>query len=157
MKVYIAKTKYVGKGIFALKPIKKDDVIFIVKGKIVKSGFGPQENKHPNMIGYNNKAWIMPFKSNPLYYLNHSCNPNAGIKGKVTFVAMKPIKKDEEIMLDYSIAEEDPAWSMKCRCGNRNCCKVIRSIQFLDRNLFDKYKIYIPKYLRILYLKYHKL
>ena len=157
MKVYIAKTKYAGKGIFALKPIKKDEVIFIVKGKIVKSGFGPQENKHPNMIGYNNKTWIMLFKSNPLYYLNHSCNPNAGIKGKVTFIAMKPIKKDEEITLDYSIAEEDSSWRMKCKCMNKNCRKMIRGIQFLDEKLFKKYYNYTPKYLRILYLKYHKL
>lgn len=157
MKVYIAKTKYAGKGIFALKPIKKGDVIFIVKGKVVKSKFGPQENKHPNMIGYSNKKWIMPFKSNPLYYLNHSCSPNAGIKGKVTFIAMKPIKKDEEITLDYSIAEEDPSWRMKCKCRDKSCRKTIRSIQFLDKKLFKKYYSYIPDYLRNAYLKYHKL
>ncbi|MBI5892633.1 MAG: SET domain-containing protein-lysine N-methyltransferase [Deltaproteobacteria bacterium] len=86
-----------------------------------------------------------------------SCNPNAGIKGNITFVALKNIRKDKEITFDYSISEHDVFWKMKCCCEQRGCRKIISSIQFLPIKTFKKYLPYIPTYFKKVYLKkYHK-
>jgi len=71
------------------------------------------------------------------YYLNHSCNPNSGIRDKVIIVAMRDIERGEEITLDYSITEADRTGKLKCKCGDQNCRKIIRSIQFLPKKFTE--------------------
>jgi len=148
-KVYVAKAGNLGKGIFAKSDIKKDEIIFIVKGTIEKGDYNSEfYTEGPNWLALSKHKWLSPFDNNPWRYINHTCNPNAGLKGNVTVVAMKNIRKDEQVTIDYSITEDDPYWKMKCNCGAKNCRKIIRSVRFLSPSLFKKYKKYIPKFLR---------
>lgn len=156
LKVYISKTKNIGKGLFAKADIKKNEVICIAKGVLIKDSYTPNYRSGPNWIAIGRKLWLSPFEKNPVRYVNHSCNPNAGIKGKVTIVAMKNISKHHEITIDYSTTEEDPYWQMRCKCSSRNCRKLIKSIQFLPLKLFKKYQKYTPTYLKKSYLEMNK-
>mgnify|MGYP001572637729 CR=1 FL=1 len=92
-------------------------------------------------------------------YLNHSCDPNIGIKGRVTFVALKNIKKGEEVAFDYSTTEDDMLWHLpfKCMCVSKNCRSKIRSIQFLPHKIFKAYLPYIPNYFQGVYTRYNRL
>ncbi len=148
-KVYVIKTKNLGKGIFSKVNIKKDEILFIVKGTTKKGDYNSKfYTEGPNWLALEKNKWLSPYDKNPWRYINHSCNPNAGLKGKVTVVAMKEIKKNKQITIDYSITEDDPYWKMKCICEQKNCRKIIRSIRFIPPMLFNKYKNYIPKFLR---------
>lgn len=148
-KIYVAKAGNLGKSIFAKASIKKDKIIFIIKGTVERSEYNSEfYHEGPNWLALARNKWLSPFDNNPWRYINHLCNPNAGLKGKVTVVAMKDIKKDEQISIDYCITKDDPYWNMKCNCGQKNCRKIIRSIRFLSPRLFNKYKKYIPKFLR---------
>lgn len=156
-KNFITKeSKIHGKGAFATKDFKKGDTIFIFKGKIYK-----RDNKNvkdafanPDSIGIDKNTWIDPFDN--FHYINHSCDPNMGIKGRVLFKALRNIKKGEELTFDYSINEADPRWHMKCRCGAKNCRKVIRSVQFLPEKTFKSYQPFTPKYFSTLYNRLHR-
>lgn len=146
-----------GKGAFATKDFKKGDTLFIFKGRVYK-----RDNKNvkdafanPNSIGIDKNTWIDPIGS--FHFINHSCDPNMSIRGKVTFVALKNIKKGEELMFDYSINEADPRWHMKCNCGARNCRKLIKSIQSLPTRTYQHYFPFIPTYFRAVYNRNHKL
>jgi len=155
-KVYVARTKNVGEGLFAKNNIKREEAIFVFKGKLIKASYDSDCYIGPRWLGVGRCLWINVSKTNPGYYINHSCKPNAGFKGKVTVVAMRNIKKDEEITIDYSITEEDPYWKMKCKCGEKNCRKIIRSIQFLPEKIFKKYKSFIPIFFQKSYMMSHK-
>lgn len=149
-KVYKKQTKRTGVGIFAKKNLKKGEIIFIVKGKLISFIV---KNKKDALFGdrwlsISKNRWINPREGGPWYFINHSCNPNAGIKGKVSIVAMRNIKKGEEITIDYSITEAEKLWHMKCNCGNKNCRKKIKSIQFLPEKIYIKYLPFIPKYIQ---------
>lgn len=156
MKIYIGKSKIHGKGIFASKDIKKGEIIALIKGRVVNFLVkNKKDAQHgPDWVGICHNTWIDP--AEPFCYLNHSCNPNAGIKGKVETVALKNIKKDEEITIDYSITEETVNWKMKCGCGSKGCRKIIQSIQFLPTKTFNKYYPFIGTYFKNLYLKSNK-
>ena len=119
-KVYISETKCTGMGLFAKSDINKDEIILVFKGKVVRDRYDSDYRVGPNWISLGKETWLDLSKGHKSNFINHSCNPNAGFRGKVTVVAMKPIKKDEEVTIDYSITEEDPYWKMKCRCGSRN-------------------------------------
>lgn len=156
-KIYIGKSGIHGNGIFAKKNIKRGEIICVLKGEIVVFEVKNEKDSEygPNWVGIGKNLWIDPLP--PIRYINHSCNPNTGIKGRVVIVALKNIKKGEEFFLDYSIVDEDKFWQMKCSCGAKNCRKIIRSIQFLPVKTFKKYLPYVPTYFKKVYMKYHKI
>lgn len=154
--IYHSTSKIDGTGIFAGEDIKKGEVISRVKGELK---FKINKNKadalaNPDWVGIKKNQWIDPEK--PYKFLNHSCNPSCGIKGKVTMIALKDIKEGEEITVDYSTIEGDLRWEMKCNCGEKNCRGIIRSVQYLPKKQFAKYLPNVPTYFKKLYLKNHK-
>lgn len=154
-KVFVGKSSIHNLGIIAKRLIKKGETVFIVKGK--KVFFEIKHQKHslhgPNWVGIGKNTWIDPIGFSR--YLNHSCNPSAGIKGSVTVVALKDIKKGEEVSIDYSITEGDKFWYMNCRCGSKDCLGRVRSVQFLPEKKYKKYLPYIPRYFQRCYLIEH--
>lgn len=158
MKIYIGESKLHGKGIFAKKDIEKGESIALIKGQIIDHIVVDKKTSAvgPNWIGIGKHKWIDPKIT--FDYINHSCNPNTGIKGAKTVVALKNIKKNEEISIDYSITEEDILWKLpkKCKCGNKKCRKIIKSIQFLPKKVYTSYLPYIPRYFQKVYIKYRK-
>jgi len=143
-KFYIAETKDKGQGLFAKRDIKKGELIFVRKdGKIynersMKSS-GLRED-HFMQVGWHKFMFIPP----PGCLGNHSCDPNLGIKGKKAY-ALKNIKKDEELTVDYDTFEYN--WRMKCKCGSKNCRKTLRGYKHLPEELKKKYKGYVAEYL----------
>jgi len=149
---HIAESKISGTGVFATKNIPKGKIVVIMKGT---EYYEVQENKeramsNPNMVGLGKNLWMDP--QPPIVNMNHSCNPNLGMKGRVLFVALRNIKKGEELTFDYSISE-DGLWEIECHCGAVQCRKMIRGIRHLPRHVFNKYLPFIPKYFQSVYRK----
>ncbi|MFH1089884.1 MAG: SET domain-containing protein-lysine N-methyltransferase [Candidatus Uhrbacteria bacterium] len=151
--VYLKKSSIAGRGIFAKRDIKKDELVFNFQGPIIKYPFYPNDFKGPHWLNFGDKIWGMPLETNPWRFINHSCQSNVGFRKKNEIVAMRNIKKDEEIFVDYSITEGvAKKWKLKCRCGLKNCRGVIYSIQHLPQTIFNQQKKYIPKFLRDCFL-----
>ena len=158
-KVYVGSSDIEGKGLFAKRDIKKGEIAFIAKGKIIRWRVLDEEDSKvgPNWLGIGKDIWLDPEEGSYLDCTNHSCNPNLGIKGRVTFVALRDIKKGEELSFDYSTTEEDRFWKLpyRCKCGSSNCRRSVRSIQYLPEEIFASRSDYIPKYFRNVYLRYN--
>lgn len=146
-KIRIKKTANRGKGIFALRNIKKGEVVLKRTGKILCVNSIKNIPKHiqDHWFPIGKKKYLL--SNSPAKYLNHSCNPNAGIKNNKNLVAMCDIHKGEEITYDYSMVGVDD-WTMKCRCGEPNCRKVIGKYKDLDRATKLKYSKYVPKWVK---------
>ena len=86
-------------------------------------------------IGAMKKAEV---KGNKMF-LNHSCNPNVGIRGQVSFVAMRDIRRGEELTYDWTM-ENPGKWSFKCNCGEKNCRMTITGNDWKLPNLQKRYK-----------------
>ncbi len=63
------------------------------------------------------------------WYINHSCEPNAGFDESGNLVTLKTISLGKEITWDYSTEERNPNYRMNCRCGSKKCRGVISSMQ----------------------------
>ncbi|WP_345325886.1 SET domain-containing protein [Candidatus Villigracilis proximus] len=50
-------------------------------------------------------------------YVNHSCNPNAGLSGQIGLVAMRDIEIGEEVCFDYAMSDTMPYDEFNCGCG----------------------------------------
>ncbi len=153
----IRKSGIHGKGIFALKDFKKGETIFVARGKLIHFVVNSKKDSlfGPNWMSIKKNFWLDPNEDNPLVFINHSCDANAGVKGSVTFVAIKHIKKGEEISVDYSTIELDPLWEMECECGSKDCRKAVKSIEFLPKKTYQHYQPFIPTYLSKVYNSIH--
>jgi SET domain-containing protein len=150
--VIVKNTGKKGKGVFALRNFKKDEVILRMDCSDVFyerdiDNISRHHLNHAYHLGHGKNF----FMKSPEKFINHSCNPNAFDKQGVAF-AMKNIKKGEEIIYDYSISGEE-IWRMKCHCKSKNCRKVIYG-QFnkLDKKTQKKYLPYLEEW----YKKKHR-
>ncbi|MFN0054918.1 MAG: SET domain-containing protein [Planctomycetales bacterium] len=72
--------------------------------------------------------------------LNHSCEPNAGVRNGTRLVALRDIQPGEEIRFDYSTTVSD-GWTMPCRCGAPHCRGLVVAYQLLAAPLRQRYAI----------------
>jgi hypothetical protein len=137
-KFYVAKSKF-GKGLFAKKDIKVGENILIFTGGIINFDQAilkaPPYEGDALQIGKNTYVNLEP----PGRFVNHSCEPNAGIKNDIELVALRNIKAGEEIYFDYSTTMDEDYWSLQCGCGNTNCRKVIKDFKHLPHYVKRKY------------------
>lgn len=142
--IYVKYTKNKRKSIFAKINFKKGEIVFLISGHIVK-----RPSIYTIPIDYN--IFIDPI-SMAGKELCHSCNPNCGINNKIEVVAMRDIKKDEEINIDYAMIVYDYGEEMSdkniiCKCGSIKCRGKLGSYIRLSRELRKKYDGYISEYL----------
>lgn len=149
-KVIVKETGKYGKGLFAKENIKKGEIIASFDGDIYeaeKASDLPSES--PNVrdyaIQFEEHKWR--YSNGFAIIINHSCEPNCGIKNNFDIVAIRDIQKGEELTLDYDMTENSD-WTMKCSCGSKNCRKIIKGYRHLPEELKKKYKNYISEYLK---------
>jgi len=152
-KFLLIKSKIQGKGIFATRNYEKGDFVVKLTGEKIKWKYNEKTDRDhcANWTGIGRDLWIDP--DFPLSRINHSCNPNLGIKGKIMFYAIRDIKAGEELTFDYSTSEKEIDWVMGCYCGSKNCRKIITSIQFLPQKVYYGYLPYIPTYFQKVFAK----
>ena len=150
-KVEIRDNSINGKGIFAKENIKKGEIVFIKGGHIltrneifssgVINSYIPISDMY--FLGAANKEEEEKVK----LYPNHSCNPNVGLHGEITFVAMRDINKDEELTIDYAFIDNED-YTFECTCGSENCRKKITGYDWKIKEIQDKYYDYFAQYLK---------
>ncbi|MCM8779302.1 MAG: SET domain-containing protein [Candidatus Omnitrophica bacterium] len=149
-KAEVSKSVISGKGVFAKELIKKGEIIAVWGGDIVterqlreisKKGF-PKIYHYATQIA-DGFFLVSDRKGRFLEdddYFNHSCQPNAGIKGHLVMVAMRNIKPGEEITYDYAMTDAGFRYRFKCSCGSRHCRKIITSEDWKKTYLQKKYR-----------------
>ena len=148
MNTIVKKTGSRGRGVFAAKALRKREFILSLKGKVISSEEMLAASRyHLDHMGAIGKDLCMIF-GYPEKYINHSCDPNVFERQRKLF-AMRSIKKGEELFYDYAISDVDDEWKMICKCGSRNCRKVINGHFFqLPLNLQVKYYPYLDSWFK---------
>lgn len=138
-----------GKGVFAARSIKKGGKIFRFSDRLIRIVHKPgcHCSVCKRCINIKEDMWLYPMKGSPGWNLNHSCSPNAYIKGR-DIRASRGISAGEEVTIDYSTTNVDTKWGMECNCKSRKCRKLIRSVQSLPESLFEKYRAMMPAWVR---------
>src|SRR5215470_11961642 len=122
-KTEVRQSKIHGRGLFALADIAKDEIVAIKGGHVVDRKtlrekitplLGPVE------IQIDDDLFIVPVtreeREVSMLYSNHSCQPNLGVRGEITFVAMRDIRAGEELTHDWAVTDDED-YSADCNCG----------------------------------------
>lgn len=142
------------KGVFAKELIKAGEKLAIFGGKIVHvneeiGDYGIQIDEDFVINGLDNEY---PQEIEDSFFFNHSCEPNAGVKGQIFLIAMRDIWKGEEVTFDYAMClhetKEARQYRIECRCGSPNCRKVITENDWKIPELQQKYNGWFSWYLQ---------
>jgi len=114
-------------GVFAKENIKKGELIALWGGYSMSTKEVEELPKKVLDFGYPvqvlDNFYIGPKKTSELddaEMFNHSCDPNAGVKGQIVLVARKNIESGEEICFDYETTDTIEL-EFNCECGSKNC------------------------------------
>ena len=142
-----------GRGLFAAARIAKDEIVVvkgghIVDGETLRRQITPQLG--PVEIQIDDDLFIAPVTTEErelsMLYSNHSCDLNLGVRGEITFVAMREIAAGEELTHDWAMTDDDN-YSVECNCGALNCRKVLTGKDWQRPELQKRYAGYFSAYL----------
>ena len=142
-----------GRGLFAVEPIARGEVVAIKGGHILTRR---EVAEHADVVGNSDIRIAEDFFIAALHedeyeqvmlFLNHSCEPNVGVRGNIIFVAMRDISPGEELTIDYAMIDGDPNEAMVCNCGAPTCRRVVSGNDWQRQDLQAKYGDYFSWYL----------
>jgi len=143
-----------GRGLFARHSISAGEIVAVKGGAIMDSATFAliRTQVSPAEIQIEDNLYIAPrtaaeVESNILC-LNHSCRPNIGVRGQITFVAMHDIPAGSELTIDYAMIDGDPAERMECSCGAPECRKIITGGDWRLPELRRRYAGYFSRYIQ---------
>ncbi len=140
-----------GFAVFALQPLIKDELICVWTGVAVtyEQVLALTEAEKSHTIQVDEGIYLAPLgMEEPADFINHSCNPNAGIRGQISLVAMRAIAAGEEITFDYAMADSSPYDEFACACGAANCRGTVRGSDWQLKSLWQHYVGYFSAYLQ---------
>ena len=131
LKTQVHESKIHGRGLFATADIAKNEIVAVKGGHII-SREELREKITPRLgpveIQIDDDLFIAPVteeeREASMLYSNHSCNPNLGMRGEITFVAMRHIRAGEELTHNWATTDDDD-YSVECKCGAPHCRKIL--------------------------------
>lgn len=155
-KLELRDTFKYGNGVFATKKIKKGERLAIFGGYVMESNemLSLPREFNDNCVNVTESLVLGVKQRSELElasFFNHSCEPNAGMKGQIFLVAMRDVERNEEITFDYAMtlckAKGVQPYRMKCLCGSKNCRKIITDDDWKNKELQKRYRGYFQFYI----------
>lgn len=87
--------------------------------------------------------WTAGLAQSAADWINHSCDPNAGIRGQVSIVAMRRIHPGEEVCIDYAMCPTPRADDFSCACGSPRCRGHVSSDDWLLPEIQQRYRGFV--------------
>jgi uncharacterized protein len=152
-KTEVRESKIHGRGLFATADIAKDEVVAVKGGHIIsrkqlREKVAPRLGPAEIQIGED--LFIAPVtkeeREGSMLYSNHSCDANIGMRGEITFMAMRDIHAGEELTHDWATTDDDD-YSVECKCGASNCRKILTGKDWERPELQAHYAGYFSAYL----------
>jgi uncharacterized protein len=143
----------IGKGIFAASPIRQGEVVIdFWNGPGIRVGtkeaYRYEAAGSHYIIQIDEDLYNVAVRGPELGdFINHSCHPNCGVKGKLAFVAMRDIASGEEVTFDYSMTESYFWYKMPCDCRTDRCRGAVTGSDWKRKDLQMLYKGYFSDYI----------
>ena len=154
-KVRLQDSRMGGKGLFTYMPIAQGELI-------VDYSAGPGQHlttKEADALYERGNDYMMQVDDDHFFVavykgeledadcINHSCDPNCGIRGSLQIIAMRAIQPGEEITFDYAMCESSD-YTMPCQCGSPKCRRSITGEDWRRKDLRRRYKGFFSAYLQ---------
>ena len=108
----------------------------------------PAERRSRSIQVCANLIFLGPPTREPGDSINHSCEPNCGMRNVTTIIAMRDIAIGEELTFDYAMSDASSYDEFACNCGTSLCRGRVRADDWLLDTLRHKYKGFFSPYIQ---------
>lgn len=151
-KTIVRESPIAGRGLFAQADFAEGEIVAVKGGRIISGAV--LRKLRPTLgaaeIQIAEDLFICPVtadeREGSMIFSNHSCEPNLGLDGQITFVAMRAIAAGEELTHDWAMTDDDDS-STKCLCGAPTCRGTITGKDWRRRDLQERYAGCFSSYL----------
>ncbi|MFO7564871.1 MAG: SET domain-containing protein-lysine N-methyltransferase [Enhygromyxa sp.] len=142
------KGKGRGFGLYAVEPIEAGELLVRRGGAVLgRSGrAGLPLSLRAITLQIADDRFLVPIHPCAGDRVNHSCDPNAGMSGPFSLVAMRVILPGEEMCYDYAMSEGSD-FEVECRCGAPSCRGRVSGRDWRRPALWRRYAGYFSPYL----------
>jgi SET domain-containing protein len=141
-----------GRGLIAVAPIAAGEIVAIKGGHILDRRTLSRVRRRiaASYMQIDDLFYIGALRSAEVVrnkiFINHSCEPNLGIRGQITYVALRAIKAGEELTYDWAMEENAPTIT-RCACGARLCRGILTGQDWKLASLQKRYRGYFSAYI----------
>jgi len=140
-----------GHGAFAREPIAVAEVLIVFGGEVITEhqlrGLSATQ-RHRLLLQVEEGLYLATSHEGPGDWINHSCDPNAGLSGQIAVVALRPIAVNEEVCYDYAMSDGSPYNDFLCECGSINCRRRLSGCDWKIPELQQRYAGFFSPYLQ---------
>lgn len=137
-----------GFGLFTTDNISKDETLIVFGAKYtdkIGARIAKENGFYVIQLDENLFSYEIPRTSNT-WFVNHSCDPNAGMLDFCSIISIRDINQDEEITLDYVMLDDADSESFDCNCKTALCRRKVTPNDWKLLNLQKKYDGYFSPY-----------
>jgi hypothetical protein len=139
-----------GNSIFALEALQRGELLAVFGGSVypLEAFMAIPAHERSLSIQVEENLFLVPEHIGQGDYVNHSCDPNAGLSGQIALVAMRDIQPGEEVCFDYAMCDTLPYDEFECACGAANCRGRVTGDDWRIPELQRRYTGYFTPYVQ---------
>lgn len=143
--------KKVGRGVFAEEKILKGRIICIGGGQVFSDlARLPHDKDYAGV--FDEKHYIAPIDyhdPSENWLINHSCQPNVKLIGRLVIMAARDMAIGEELLIDYgTVAAGAPLFKMSCCCGSPNCRGLVSGDDWKKQEYYVEHFEELPPFIQ---------
>lgn len=138
------------RGIFAREFISRGELLVVFGGKPVTYTElieVPSEIRRLS-IQVAEDFYLLSIQESEADWVNHACEPNAGLLGQIMLVALRDIYPGEEVTFDYAMSDGSPYDEFECNCGSPACRGFVSGNDWMRPELQLRYRGHFSPYLQ---------
>jgi len=139
-----------GKAVFARDVIEPGELIAVWSGRIVSAAELDEltEEIRRHTVQVEERLYLASHGPDEgPDFINHSCEPNAGLDGQVVIVALQRIQPGDEVTIDYAMCDGSPYDEFDCACGSAICRGRVTGEDWRNPTLWERYAGHFSPYL----------
>jgi len=138
------------RGVFAHTKVLRGELLMVWGGVVMpEAAFMalPEEGRSLS-VQVEEGLFLVPEHIGGGDFVNHSCEPNAGLSGQIALVALRDIEPGEEVCFDYAMTDGCPYDEFECLCGQPTCRERITGNDWMLPELQEKYAGHFSPFLQ---------
>jgi len=139
-----------GWGVYAREGVRAGELLIVWSGEVVTGDQLPRlrEAGYPYSVQVEENLYLVTMRPPETADLvNHCCDPNAGVSGQMTLVALRDIAPGEEVCFDYAMTDGSPYDEFPCACGTPHCRGRMTGNDWMRPELWNRYGNHFSPYL----------
>lgn len=138
-----------GLGVFVESPVSRGELLALFGGRLVDAAQlrSIDRHQHRYSLQVDDELYLLSVKPTAPDFINHACDPNAGMQGQIGLVALRDLRLGEEVRYDYAMSDGSSYDEFPCNCGTPLCRGHVRGTDWMRPDLQERYAGFFSPYL----------